>query len=305
MKLRSKARRLQGEKDRLQNMFRVGKELANPFEEYRRMLREQSLRDSEALVPPSLFSLTSYLFVSVILGRSDSMEARDSMSFILGMLGKTSVSWSTYLLAMYYARRFTVNCANGVGLGELTLPCIPVYISAIICADKFLYDATYSNKDWSDFTRIPLHDLNNHERNFLRIMNYNLSDDGFDLFITHLDASLMLRQVFQWGFPASYMDLLRITNLLSTPPSSTSVASLFSSLGFEQSGLVGGWGGPHDGVQRLKPLEIAKMVYVIVLRSLVIYVAAAATAVAIITLVAVQIASRTSTALIAYTTTSV
>ncbi|KAI8855030.1 hypothetical protein BC829DRAFT_379041 [Chytridium lagenaria] len=248
----------------------MSRELSNPFEEYRRMLREQSTRHSEALVPPSLFSLTSYLFVS-ILGRSDTMEGRDAMTFILGMLGKTSVSWSTYLLAMYYARRYTV-AAVAVG-GEATLPYIPIYVSAIICADKFLYDATYSNKDWSDFTRLPLPDINRSERQFLKTLNYDLHDSGFDHFLTHLDASLMLRQI-----------LMGVPHLLYGSPASHPINHLPNPFFFK----------PFCP----SPLDVARMVYAIVLRSLIVYIVATACAVAVVAAIAVQVASQTSSALI-------
>ncbi|KAJ3109090.1 hypothetical protein HDU97_009208 [Phlyctochytrium planicorne] len=339
MMKKKEQRRRQSTADREHNMDKVGKELANPFEEYRRMLREQSLRDSEALMPSSLFNLTSYLFVSIILnGRSDTPEAKSTMTFILKMLGKTSVSWSTYLLALFYSRRFVAQATPGDHL-----PLTAVYASSIICADKFLYDATYSNQgmasflsspntffsqtpyifltlplypyigteptDWSSFTRIPLHQLNLYERRFLKVLNYNLSDEGFDLFISHLDLSLMLRQIGLWGFPASYMDIIRIVNFLqSPPPTSASIAKIFSSsMGFKDLETSGLWwtsrSNPSTLQQpRLPPLAIAQMLYAIILRSLMIYVLAAACAISLTALVVANLINNSSTtALIALT----
>ncbi|OUM65315.1 hypothetical protein PIROE2DRAFT_60111 [Piromyces sp. E2] len=90
-------------------------------------------------------------------------------------------------------------------------------------ADKLLYDATYTNLNWSEFTegRYTLEDINELERRFLSIMNFQLfiSQKKFDEFLSYLDFILCLQKIRAWGsipFALSYSDIYTLTKKMDT-----------------------------------------------------------------------------------------
>ncbi|ORX59887.1 hypothetical protein BCR36DRAFT_401483 [Piromyces finnis] len=100
---------------------------------------------------------------------------------------------------------------------------IPTFLASIIVADKLLYDATYTNSNWSDFTegRYTLEDINELERRFLSIMNFQLfiSQKKFDEFLSYLDFILCLQKIRAWGsipFALSYSDIYTLTKKIDS-----------------------------------------------------------------------------------------
>jgi hypothetical protein len=96
---------------------------------------------------------------------------------------------------------------------------IPTFLASIIVSDKLLYDATYTNLNWSEFTegRYSLEDINELERRFLSIMNFQLfiSQKKFDEFLSYLDLVLCLQKMRVWGsipFSLSYSDIYTYIN---------------------------------------------------------------------------------------------
>ena len=49
-----------------------------------------------------------------------------------------------------------------------------MFVAALICASKFLQDRTYSNNAWAKICNLPVQEINNNEKAFLEIMDYNL-----------------------------------------------------------------------------------------------------------------------------------
>ncbi|ORX81594.1 hypothetical protein BCR32DRAFT_268187, partial [Anaeromyces robustus] len=100
---------------------------------------------------------------------------------------------------------------------------IPTFLASIIVADKLLYDATYTNLNWSEFTegRYTLEDVNELERRFLSIMNFQLfiSQKKFDEFLSYLDFILCLQKIRAWGsipFSLSYSDIYTLTRKIDS-----------------------------------------------------------------------------------------
>jgi len=100
---------------------------------------------------------------------------------------------------------------------------IPTFLASIIVADKILYDATYTNLSWSEFTegRYTLDDINELERRFLSIMNFQLfiSQKKFDEFLSYLDFILCLQKIRAWGsipFSLSYSDIYTLTKKIDS-----------------------------------------------------------------------------------------
>ncbi|KAJ2742032.1 PHO85 cyclin-5, partial [Coemansia sp. BCRC 34490] len=52
-----------------------------------------------------------------------------------------------------------------------------MFVAALICASKFMYDRTYSNKAWNKITKLPLAQISDMERAFLDMIDYRLYVD--------------------------------------------------------------------------------------------------------------------------------
>ncbi|KAJ2538168.1 PHO85 cyclin-5, partial [Coemansia sp. RSA 1933] len=52
-----------------------------------------------------------------------------------------------------------------------------MFVAALICASKFMFDRTYSNKAWNKITKLPLAQISDMERAFLDMIDYRLYVD--------------------------------------------------------------------------------------------------------------------------------
>ncbi|KAJ3124296.1 hypothetical protein HK098_001208 [Nowakowskiella sp. JEL0407] len=167
-------------------------------------------------------------------------EDETSFSFIRKIIKRTRLSCSTFLLGLLFVfrirqlkehtkgKRFTGNSSESTLNGDgspvskrrklETDSTIPTFIASVICADKILYDSTYTNQDWSEFTdgSYTLEEINTIERDFLRRIDYNLfvTDKEFDHFLSYLDIMIFFRQMYRWS-SLTYRDLLRLSFNLS------------------------------------------------------------------------------------------
>ncbi|KAF9986456.1 hypothetical protein BGZ75_001805 [Mortierella antarctica] len=96
---------------------------------------------------------------------------------------------------------------------------ISLFLTAVICADKYLFDATYSNAEWADFTKgqYTTRTINDLERRFLGHLQYKLyvSEPEFDGFLSYLEVVLALKQVWGRGLITfSYSDVRILTQQL-------------------------------------------------------------------------------------------
>ncbi|KAI8606678.1 hypothetical protein EDD21DRAFT_360418 [Dissophora ornata] len=96
---------------------------------------------------------------------------------------------------------------------------ISLFLVAVICADKYLFDATFSNAEWADFTRnrYTNQELNELERRFLGHLQYKLyvSEPEFDGFLSYLEVVMALKQVWGRGLITfSYSDVRILTQQL-------------------------------------------------------------------------------------------
>ncbi|KAF9405713.1 hypothetical protein BGZ94_003405 [Podila epigama] len=91
--------------------------------------------------------------------------------------------------------------------------CVALFLVAVICADKYLFDATFTNAEWAEFTRgrYTTEELNSLERRFLAQLQFKLyvSEPEFDGFLSYLEVILTLKRVWGRGFLAalSYSDV--------------------------------------------------------------------------------------------------
>ncbi|GJJ75929.1 hypothetical protein EMPS_08287 [Entomortierella parvispora] len=85
---------------------------------------------------------------------------------------------------------------------------ISLILVAFICADKYLFDATFSNAEWAEFTRgqYTTKEINDLERRFLGHLDYKLyvSEQDFDGFLAYLEVVLTLKRVWGRGLMAAF-----------------------------------------------------------------------------------------------------
>ncbi|KAF8599260.1 hypothetical protein BDV93DRAFT_526208 [Ceratobasidium sp. AG-I] len=96
------------------------------------------------------------------------------VSFIADLLATTQVSQSVITLALHYI--YTLKRINPSIRGRRGSE-YRLAVTALMLANKFLDDNTYTNKTWSDISRIALPEINQMEKEFLNGLNHNLYVD--------------------------------------------------------------------------------------------------------------------------------
>lgn len=130
-------------------------------------------------------------------------EASNAVTFIRKVLRRAKVNFSSLIVALMYAER--------IGGRSALLAADPAgtFLALLLVADKFMFDATYTNGDWAEFSdhRYDLEELNRLEREVLSLLDYRLgvSIEDYDNFLAQLDALLCL-QSLSWT-SLSYRDL--------------------------------------------------------------------------------------------------
>ncbi|CDS09411.1 hypothetical protein LRAMOSA10771 [Lichtheimia ramosa] len=87
------------------------------------------------------------------------------------VLKATQISSACVLLSLYYIHRLrSAYPAIHASIGSE----VRLFTTALILANKFLDDNTFTNKTWSDVSGIPVRELNIMEVEFLSALNYNI-----------------------------------------------------------------------------------------------------------------------------------
>ncbi|KAI8911634.1 hypothetical protein EDD86DRAFT_176596, partial [Gorgonomyces haynaldii] len=111
---------------------------------------------------------------------------------IVHLISKTSLSYTTCVMALLMTMRAATHTR---GKHHLQKDPLQTYIAALICSDKYLYDATYTNREWSVFLgRYSLLEINEMERVFLSGLDYRMfvEKTEFDQFLEFIDLALSL-----------------------------------------------------------------------------------------------------------------
>lgn len=91
--------------------------------------------------------------------------------FVHKILKATQISCTCILVALYYIKRLrfaypTIHPSNG---SEVRL-----FTTALVLANKYLEDSTFTNKTWSSVSGIPVKELNIMEIEFLSALDFNI-----------------------------------------------------------------------------------------------------------------------------------
>ncbi|RIA92854.1 cyclin PHO80-like protein, partial [Glomus cerebriforme] len=91
--------------------------------------------------------------------------------FCKDVISATQVSHSVILLSLLYIHRMKINNPTIKGQNGSEYRTFTV---ALMLANKFLDDNTYTNKTWSEVTNIPVSEINTMEMEFLSSLDYEL-----------------------------------------------------------------------------------------------------------------------------------
>ncbi|KAI9280704.1 cyclin-domain-containing protein [Sporodiniella umbellata] len=91
--------------------------------------------------------------------------------FVHKVLQATQLSCTCILIALYYIKRLRI--AYPV-IHPSTGSEIRLFATALVLANKFLEDSTFTNKTWASVSGIPIKELNIMEKEFLSALDYNI-----------------------------------------------------------------------------------------------------------------------------------
>jgi len=245
-KITKQLRREQSQQHREASNWEMGAKLSHPLTEYRVFLdniRQNGLISSELFVDLSnhLVDSTASLVASLILGtgltlslrETDEQKASNSANlshmevsdgtygraehdealiFVKKIIRRAKISFSSFLVALFYIHQYHESNKAPLLVDKFGSSVIPTFLVALIAAEKIVFDATYSSRDWCEFCdhRYTVNDLNDLERTFLAKVDYRIgiTPEQFDEFISYLDYTLCYRQMLsRWSLSLSYRDL--------------------------------------------------------------------------------------------------
>lgn len=110
--------------------------------------------------------------------RTQLYPSHNFVSYVRSILKATQVSKSVLILSLFYIFRLKSlhTQLQGQNGSEYRL-----FITSLILANKFLDDYTFTNKTWSDLSRIPLHEITKMELQFFCGMRTNAFASSEDL----------------------------------------------------------------------------------------------------------------------------
>jgi hypothetical protein len=223
MKERRNRRRRQSVKDKEEYFHHLGAQLADPLKLYRGLLTKD-LGSDTLPIPNGLIDLFAEMIVLLLTKQRISSEEQSrhhawiSSSWTLNagvkrILKVTNLSYSSFLVAILYIHRFKKQNTSGMSFQRA----FEMFVAAIIVADKYLYDATFTNKEWVSFAsfRFTLSQLNRLERLFLNSISYKvyITKEDYLEFIEYLDMVLcriQIRNSFGLG-SFRYSDFVRLS----------------------------------------------------------------------------------------------
>ncbi|KAG8763905.1 hypothetical protein FRC11_009427 [Ceratobasidium sp. 423] len=145
--------------------------------------RRSSASEPLCTVAQNMCNMVCYLWFGR-KGQRPSSPSTDAMqqfsprpefvSFIADLLATTQVSQSVITLALRYI--YMLKQANPSIRGRRGSE-YRLAVTALMLANKFLDDNTYTNKTWSDVSRISLVEINQMEKEFLNGLGHNLYVD--------------------------------------------------------------------------------------------------------------------------------
>ncbi|KAI8888398.1 hypothetical protein K501DRAFT_240775 [Backusella circina FSU 941] len=132
--------------------------------------------------------------------------------FVQKILKATQISCTCIILALYYIQQLrTAYPSIRASIGSE----VRLFTTALVLANKYLDDNTFTNKTWSEVSSIPVTELNIMEMEFLSALNYSIH-------IPHHKFFQWTLQCQQWWTPFTQQQQQQPTNFSFEPTTTTS-----------------------------------------------------------------------------------
>ncbi|GBB86976.1 hypothetical protein RclHR1_13420005 [Rhizophagus clarus] len=151
--------------------------------------------------------------------RYNEYKPRDAFKkFCKDVISATQVSHSVILLSLLYIHRMKINNPTIKGQNGSEYRTFTV---ALMLANKFLDDNTYTNKTWSEVTNIPVSEINTMEMEFLSSLDYELyvSERQYFEWVRKMDTFIISNDHNENNNADCAMNVSQHTTQYSTQPS--------------------------------------------------------------------------------------
>jgi hypothetical protein len=95
-------------------------------------------------------------------------------AFVRHLLKRSRATRSTLQLAIFYLFRIRPYIAKRSQYDPIVKCGRRMFLAALICAHKYLYDNTFTNASWAKISKLPVKEINGAERALLEMLDYRL-----------------------------------------------------------------------------------------------------------------------------------
>jgi hypothetical protein len=95
-------------------------------------------------------------------------------AFVRHLLKRSRATRSTLQLAIFYLFRIRPHIAKHSQYDPIVKCGRRMFLAALICAHKYLYDNTFTNASWAKISKLPVKEINGAERVLLEMLDYRL-----------------------------------------------------------------------------------------------------------------------------------
>lgn len=95
-------------------------------------------------------------------------------AFVRHLLKRSRATRSTLQLAIFYLFRIRPHINKRSEFDPIVKCGRRMFLAALICAHKYLYDNTFTNASWAKISKLPVKEINQAERALLEMLDYRL-----------------------------------------------------------------------------------------------------------------------------------
>lgn len=98
----------------------------------------------------------------------------NTQAFVRHLLKRSRATRSTLQLAIFYLFRIRPHINKRSQFDPIVKCGRRMFLAALICAHKYLYDNTFTNASWAKISKLPVKEINQAERALLEMLDYRL-----------------------------------------------------------------------------------------------------------------------------------
>ncbi|KAI7906206.1 uncharacterized protein BX663DRAFT_499240 [Cokeromyces recurvatus] len=164
----------------LENYYRylVGMSINQPLSLVNTIIQQNDMNQYQKLYVDTLVDITTLTIrMSWPMELSSTKEGQPVVNthvFVRHLLKRSRATRSTLQLAIFYLFRIRPYIAKRSQLDPIVKCGRRMFLAALICAHKYLYDNTFTNASWAKISKLPVKEINAAERSILEMLDYRL-----------------------------------------------------------------------------------------------------------------------------------